>query len=327
MGRSRPLACWAAALLLATTVAVGGCVSPIVGAIADAPGRAQRVELMHAPFHAQAAFRCGPAALATALGGIGLVVSPDRLADDVFLPARQGSLQAEMLAGARRHGAVATRIEPSIDGLLRELATGHPVVILQNLGLAMAPAWHYAVVIGYDLEAAEVILHSGSVPNLRLSLRTFKHTWARSERWGFVVQRPGDWPVTASVDAVVEAATGFERVALPADAVRAYSSAVQRWPDSLPLAAGLGNALYATGDLAGAALWFRKAATQHDSPAAWINLSTTLWAMGDLRGALGAARQALDAASPVWRQAAEAAWAAIVATLPVDDAARLLTQP
>jgi hypothetical protein len=296
----------AAAVCAAALSGLAGCASaPITAGAAAGDGLPVRVEITTAPFHPQTAYQCGPAALATVLGHLDIDVAPERLADAVFLPARQGSLQVEMLAGSRRHGAVATRIEASLAGLLREVAVGHPVVVLQNLGLAIAPAWHYAVVIGYDQPAGELILHSGTQPRLRMSLRTFDHTWARSGRWGFVATRPGDWPVTAGVEAVVEAATGFERVARAPDAVRAYVSAVQRFPDALPLAAGLGNTLHASGDLPGAALWFRKAAMRHDSVPAWINLSVTLGAMGDVDGAMAAASRALKSANAQWQPAVQ----------------------
>jgi hypothetical protein len=304
-GRGRPAGL---AWIVAALTGLAGCasVAPLPGGAS--PPRPERVEIMSAPFHAQLAFQCGPAALATALGHLGTAVSPQRLADDVFLPARQGSLQADMLAGARRHGAVATRIDPTLASLLREVAAGHPVVVLQNLGLGIAPAWHYAVVIGYDLPARELILHSGTQAALRMRLRTFEYTWERSGRWGFVATTPGAWPVSADRAAVVEAATGFERVARPADAVRAYASAVQRWPDDLALAAGLGNALHASGDLAGAALWFRRAAKEHGSVPAWINLSVTLGALGDWTAALDAAGTALQAADARWKPVAQQVW-------------------
>ncbi|HEY0820889.1 MAG TPA: PA2778 family cysteine peptidase [Rhizobacter sp.] len=189
----------------------------------------RRAELERTPFFAQTDLHCGPAALATALGAIGIAASPERLGDEVFLPARGGTLQAEMLAGARRHGAVAVRVPGTLEALLREVAAGHVVVVLLNLGLAIAPRWHYAVVVGYDLDARELLMRSGTTERDRIALRTFEHTWARSARWGFVAVQPGRWPVSAAPDAVVEAAIGFERSASPAPriATRAASTAMR----------------------------------------------------------------------------------------------------
>ena len=94
-----------------------------------------------------------------------------------------------------------------------------------------------------------MLLRSGTTRRETLPLRTFEHTWARSGFWAFVATPPGEWPVTAQAGAVVEAAIGFEQSATPAQALRSYESAHERWPDTLPLAIG-GNAAHASGDSA-----------------------------------------------------------------------------
>jgi tetratricopeptide (TPR) repeat protein len=251
------------------------------------------VELRATPFFPQTDHQCGPAALATALGAAGIAVDPVALADEVFVPARAGSLQTEMLAGARRQGAVATRIPGELDALLRELAAGHPVVVLQNLGLSFVPLWHYAVVVGHDLPRGELLLRSGRTERERLPLSTFEHTWGRSGFWAFVALPPGDWPATAHAEAAIEAAVGFERSAPPAVAAAVYASALRRWPGWLSLQVGQGNSLRAAGELPQAADVFRAAAEQHRSAAAWINLSDTLLALGRRDDAVQAARAAL----------------------------------
>ena len=161
---------------------------------------------------------------------MGLKADPDQLADAVFLPAREGSLQIEMLGGARRQGAVATKLPGELTALLQELVAGHAVVVLQNLGLDFAPRWHYAVLVGYDLGTREVILRSGTTERERLPLRTFEFTWARGGHWAIAVLPPGQLPATAREADAVEAAIGFERVAAPAQAALAYRALLQRWP-------------------------------------------------------------------------------------------------
>jgi hypothetical protein len=261
--------------------------------------------LSDTPFFPQTEYRCGPAALATALGAIGIPVQPAALADEVFLPAREGSLQAEMIGAARRHGAVATQIPPTVEAVLREVAAGHAVVVLQNLGLSFAPLWHYAVVVGYDLDASEVLMRSGSTQRASMLMRTFEHTWARSGFWAFVALPPGEWPLTAQADAVVEAAVGFERSATPAQALRAYETGLRRWPGSLPLAIGLGNAAHASGGKRRAAEVFRAAAEQHGSAAAWVNLAKVLLELGEREAGIAAAQRAVN--DPTWgAQAREA---------------------
>ena len=277
---------------------------------ADLPLRAERDEV---PFFAQTRDHCGPAALATVLADAGLPADPDRLADAVFLPSRAGSLQLEMLGGARRQGAVATRLPPQMQALLREVAAGHAVVVLQNLGLDLLPRWHYAVVVGYDLTARELVLRSGTTRRETLALRTFEYTWARAGRWAIAVLPPERLPATAGEADALDAAVGFERVAPPARAALAYRTLLARWPGNALAGIGLGNTLHAAGDATGASTAFEAVATQHDSAVAWNNLARLRLAAGDRSGARAAAERAVrraDAAEPAWRIAARATLAA-----------------
>jgi hypothetical protein len=271
----------------------------------DLPPRAERTQV---PFFPQTRQHCGPAALATVLADVGLPADPQVLADAVFLPAREGSLQLEMLGGARRQGAVATLLPPELSAVLREVAAGHAVLVLQNRGLDIAPMWHYAVLVGYDLPAQEVYFRSGTLQREVLPLRTFEHIWARAGRWAIAVLAPGQLPATAREADAVEGALGFGRVARPAALEHAWSAVVQRWPDNLVAGMGQGNALHASGDLPGAARAFEAVARRHDSAAAWNNLARTRATLGDAAGARDAAQRAVaraQAAEPAWRAAAE----------------------
>lgn len=304
------LAAAAAALWLA------GCATlltpPQTAALLATPpaGLPQRVERATVPFFPQTRDHCGPAALATALADVGLPADPERLGGAIFLPARGGTLQLEMLGGARRQGAVATRLPGELEALLREVAAGHAVVVLQNLGLGFAPRWHYAVVVGYDLAARELILRSGTTQRERLALHTFDHTWTRAGRWAITVLPPDRLPATATEAAAQQAALGFERAAPPGRAALAWRTLLARWPGNALAGIGLGNSLAAAGDAAGARAAFQAAAERHDSAVAWINLSRLRLAAGDVPGARAAAERALrrtDTAEPAWRGAAQAA--------------------
>jgi tetratricopeptide (TPR) repeat protein len=261
---------------------------------APPPGLRERVELSAVPFIAQTPLHCGPASLAMVLRHLGRDVSADALTEAVFLPARGGTLQPEMLAGARRHDTLAQRLPGRIEALLRELQAGHPVVVLQNLGLAIAPTWHYAVLIGYDRARDELVLRSGTTERATLSLTTFEHTWARAGHWAMVALPPGELSASADERATIDAAVAFERVATPGSAARVYEAVLQRWPANLSAAIGLGHARLKQGDAAGAEAAWRRAAEQHDSAAAWNNLALLRWQRGDRAGARAALERALQ---------------------------------
>ena len=258
-----------------------------------------RVELVDTPFFSDDSHYCGPAALATSLSAAGLPTEPQALIGQVFLPGREGSLQIEMLSAARRHGAVATVIPAALDALLREIAAGHPVVVLQNLGLSWAPSWHYAVAVGYDMQTDTIVLRSGPMRRQEMSLRTFMHTWGRSERWAFVTTRPDQLPATATQAQAVQALVAFERNAPAWAAVQAYRTGLARWPHNTTLAMGLGNALYAGGDLTEAEAVFRQVVQSHQLAAAYNNLARLLLEQGNTSEARNVVERGLNVGGPL----------------------------
>lgn len=274
------------------------CATPLQP-VALAPGAPIRAELVDTPFFPDDSHFCGPAALATSLSAVGLATTPAQLVGQVFLPGREGTLQIEMLSGARRQGAVAMVIPGTLAALKQEIDAGHPVVVLQNLGLSWAPSWHYAVVVGYDLDRGQLLLRSGPMRRQEMTLRTFGHTWQRSGYWAFVALPPGRLPASVAEPDATRALVAFERNAKPAEAVTAYRAALQRWPHNATLAMGLGNALYANGDLPAAAQVFRDAATTHRLAAAYNNLARILLQQGRAAEAKQAAEDGLALAGPL----------------------------
>lgn len=286
----RALGAALAALLLAA------CAAPQTSRlVAQAPAALAKrsAELGNTPYFPQEDYYCGPATLAMALSAAGLATTPEEIAPQVYLPGRKGSLQIEMLAAARRHGALPVVLPPSLEALLQEIAAGHPVIVLQNLGLSWAPYWHYAVAIGYDLERGLILLRSGPDRRQELSLSTFERTWQRSRMWAFTVQRPGELPATATLEAVTAAASAFERINPPEQARANFAAALTRWPQEFVLHLGLGNAAYRAGDFGDARAAFAAATgLRPDSAAAWNNLALALLALGELDQAWTAAQRA-----------------------------------
>ncbi|MEX8497053.1 PA2778 family cysteine peptidase [Leptothrix ochracea] len=257
----------------------------------------RELSLAEVPFLPQERNHCGSAALITVLEAARrhALSAEARQAIDaaVFVPARAGSFQVEMLAAARQAGALALRLPPEMGAVLRSVADGRPVLVLLNLGLAMEPRWHYAVVVGYDRLTREVILRSGLEPQQRMGWVTFEHTWARSQHWAFRVAPPGDLPPDLSEDEATAATLAFARLRSAVDVLPAWSALAQRWPESLIAAIGLGNAHLAAGDAARAAEVFERTAQRHDSVAAWNNLAEARRVLGDTVAARQAALKAL----------------------------------
>lgn len=277
---------------------LGGCAStPQTSAVLDAQKDSlpRHILLDKVPFFAQEDYQCGPAALAMSLSAAGLPATPEALTPQVYLPARQGSLQTEMLAATRRHGAVAYQLEPVLTNVLAEVADGTPVIVLQNLGLNWFAVWHYAVVVGYDLDQAKIMLRSGRDRLQLLPMTTFEHTWARSGYWAMVTLPSGRMPATANEMSFVSAVSAFERIGDPEHARVSYLAALDRWPGNLTAQIGVGNTAYKMRQLGEAEKAFRQAVQDHpDSVAALNNLAQTLVDQQRYEEALPIARRAVS---------------------------------
>lgn len=289
-------------LLGAALSLLAGCGSLIpqtVGLRTDWPaGVPRQVELAEVPFFPQDEYQCGPAALAMAMVFSGAKVSPQALVDEVWVPSRRGSLQVEMLAAPRRHGLVSYRLEPRYQDLLREVAAGHPVVVLQDVGMLL-PQWHYAVVNGFDYAPGTILLRSGLQPRQEMPFSYFERTWQAGKYWAMVVVPPGQVPATATEERWLDALLGLARGGDIQATVTGYTAALKRWPDSLPAAVGLANQLHARGSLDQAAGVLRAAMRRHpDSVILVNNLAQTLSDQGRNREALAVIRKAGDPQSP-----------------------------
>lgn len=233
-------------------------------------GVPQHAELTEVPFFPQDDYQCGPAALATALAFSGVPVAPQALVDQVWLPARRGSLQLEMLATPRRYDRVALRLSAHYPDLLREIAAGNPVLVLQDVGM-LGTQWHYAVVNGFDYPSGTLFLRSGTQARQEMPFTAFERSWMKSGYWAMVVAPPERIPATATPDAWLAAVLAMARAARPQAVTAAYAAALERWPDNLAAAIGLANQHHARGAMMEAAAVLRTALRRHPQSAIVLN--------------------------------------------------------
>ncbi|MEI4234910.1 PA2778 family cysteine peptidase [Roseovarius sp. D22-M7] len=212
------------------------------------------------PLIRQADFHCGPASLAMVMQWSGQDVTQAEIARQSFTPGARGTYLADMLGAARRHGQIAVTLG-TFPALLAELEAGHPVIVFQNLGLPIAPVWHYGVVVGYDLDREVVTLHSGQRDVMRMPLRAFLKSWDGGDRWAMVMLPADQHPARANETTLLRAAAALERVGQFTAAETAYRRGAARWPESWLWPFGLGNALYGQGEVAAARRAFRQALT------------------------------------------------------------------
>lgn len=293
-------------LLLTVLALLSGCAS----LTAITPQQAFRqpprsVELRDVPFYPQEKLLCGPAALATVLTWSGADTRPEQLNDELFIPARKGTLQPEVIAQARQRGRLVYVIPGTLNAVLKELHAGHPVLVLQNNGLSWWTEWHYAVVVGYDAADRNFILRSGTDRRHLLSLDLFHRTWQRAHNWGIVVLRPDHIPATATPSRFLKAAADLEEVHQTDAALKAFSAAMDRWPGNGAFYVAAANVDYRRGNLDAAEQTLRRAIAHSASEPGVLynNLAQVLADRNRWDQALTAARKAVAAGGPFLDQA------------------------
>jgi tetratricopeptide (TPR) repeat protein len=239
------------------------------------------VELTTTPFYPQSRYQCGPASLATLLNTTGLDIDPDQLVKDVYLPQRKGSLQVEMTAAVRRYGRVPYQPGQDIESIIFQLKNDMPVLVLLNLGLKVLPAYHYAVVIGYDPAADVMILRSGMDYRLLMGRQQFHSAWHRSGSWALVVLEPGELPPAIDLERYLTSVIALESAGQWQSAELSYRAVLKQWPANVVARFGLANSLRRLGKLDQAVAQYRNVLKlDEEHKPARNNLADTLLHLG-----------------------------------------------
>jgi tetratricopeptide (TPR) repeat protein len=234
------------------------------------------VELLDTPFFPQQQYQCGPAALAAVLLASGIAIHPQDLAPLLYLPGRKGSLQLEIIASIRNSQRIPYIIKPEIGAIAAELQAGRPVLVLQNLGLKILPAYHYAVVVGIQANG-RIVLRSGTTRRLVMNLDDFLSSWEKAERWAIIVLRPEELPADLDVEKYVAILAGIEATGNVILAEKGYRTLLNKYPEQPTALFGLANTLFVQKDFLAAARIYRRLLESEPSHVAAVNnLAETL---------------------------------------------------
>lgn len=234
------------------------------------------VELKKTPFFPQQQYQCGPAALAMMLQAAGIDIQPDDLTPYLYLPEKQGSLQLELIASIRNNQRIPYVLEPVIEAIVGELLAGRPVLVLQNLGLKILPAYHYAVVVGMQ-PRGQVVLRSGTTKRLVLDFNDFLTSWKKAGSWAVVVLNHDELPTDLDLTKYLKTLSEIETTGNILLAEGGYRTILKYYPEQPTALFGLANSLFVQENFTEAASIYRKLLNDRPTHAAAANnLAETL---------------------------------------------------
>lgn len=227
-------------------------------------------EILDVPFFPQEEYFCGPTTLAEILNFYDKDIAPDTVAPNLFIPERRGSLQIEMVASIRQYGMLGYAVQGNLNQLLSLVSEDKPVIVLQNQRLSWYPLWHYALVIGYDLEAQTVILHTGVNERRIVSMELFENTWRKGNYWLLAALPPGESSDHFDPFLYVSAARDLIEVGQQQAGITALETASNQWSDYWLSYFLLGN-YYLQSNPQDALNWFKKGAQAGSNETSYLN--------------------------------------------------------
>lgn len=281
-------------LLCATLLLFTGCVSKNYDYLSADKSIVESKKLS-LTIYPQEAYFCGPASLATLLTHQNVEFVYGDVVGTTFTPELLGSLQMEMKATARRYGLIPYALNPGLAPVLSEVSNNTPVLVLFNLGLTPLPAWHYAVVTGFDKADKKVFLSAPKGDQTWMSFDDFEMFSQRGGSWAIVALKPPLLPIASNEPSMIRAITDMYDVGYKEQAKLAAINYVATYPSSTLGSVMLANMYMEMQDYLNATAEYKRslALKPHD-PVLLNNLAQSLMRENKLREAKQYALEAVD---------------------------------
>lgn len=208
--------------------------------ISSAQNNQQKIQV---PFRAQERKMCGPTVLAMLADHHGVKTTKAHLEEITYTPGAEGTYKKDMISAARRIGMAAYLVK-DFETMLSSVDQSMPVVVFQNLGVKWIPYWHYALLVGYNMEEDVLYLHSADKSNLATPYSRFLKEWRAGDSWSYTFTPAAKIPSFAQIEDVVVNGMIFEKLQRVADAESLYLAAEKKWPHRMEPKAALAQVFY-----------------------------------------------------------------------------------
>lgn len=241
---------------------------------------------------------CGAVAIATVLKWHGQPAPLGLIQHHIALPALKASFKTEIRIASQNFGLISheeSGPERRPEDLFPFLASGYPVIVLENLGLTWMPIWHYSTVIAIDTERGHILLHGSRYGWRKVALENFQKTWSRSLNWSLLPWPTSKDPPPLPLNHLMGAIYRMESSGKLKDALMAYRTVTRQRPDEAVAWLARGNAALESGFTDEAIASFYKVTTLKTwQPMGWNNLALALLKKGKRKSARQILNKGLD---------------------------------
>ncbi|GAB5046855.1 C39 family peptidase [Thermodesulfovibrio sp. TK110] len=132
-------------------------------------------------------FQCGPASLAMVLNFLGLRITPEEIAKDIYSKTARGTADFDMLMFAEKKGFKAIQYSGSIEDIKEKIKAHKPLIVMTDEGFWFYKKYHYMVVVGFDNHG--VIVNSGTEQHKRIDFESFIKKWKKTDFWTMLIEK------------------------------------------------------------------------------------------------------------------------------------------
>jgi len=148
---------------------------------------AQEYIINSVPFFPSEDFQCGPSSLATVLNFLGMEITPDEIAKDIYSKGARGTSDFDMIIFAQKRGFKAVQYTGSIEDIKEKIQADKPLIVMTDEGYWFYRKYHFMVVVGFSDDF--VIVNSATEMNKKIKIHDFLKKWRKTDFWTLLITR------------------------------------------------------------------------------------------------------------------------------------------
>ncbi len=139
------------------------------------------------PFFPAQDFQCGPSSLASVLNFLGLNITPEEIAKEIYSEGAKGTADFDMILYPMKKGLKSSHYKGSLNDLKEKIKENKPLIVMVDEGIWFYKKYHFMVVIGFDNTG--IIVYSGKNKDEKIDYETFMKKWEKTGFWTLIVEK------------------------------------------------------------------------------------------------------------------------------------------